>query len=132
MPVTATIFLGFLSKILYETSANNFLTFEECRKIIFSLLLFDVGIFTNLSHDHLDYHKNMNNYLNSKLYLFNHLIKKRGNIVTDSTIPQISKIKNTVFHLLIVYYKHITASNVYIYNIHRLTWGVTQSISINL
>tara|TARA_B100001063_G_scaffold35790_1_gene29376 strand:+ start:365 stop:541 length:177 start_codon:yes stop_codon:yes gene_type:complete len=40
VPVTATIFLGFLSKILYETSANNFLTFEECKKIIFSLLLF--------------------------------------------------------------------------------------------
>src|SRR6056300_1356213 len=34
-------------------------------------LLFDVDIFTNLSHDHLDYHKNMKNYLNSKLYLFN-------------------------------------------------------------
>ena len=24
------------------------------------------GIFTNLSHDHLDYHKNMKSYLNSK------------------------------------------------------------------
>ena len=57
-------------------------------------LLFDVGIFTNLSHDHLDYHKNMKNYLNSKLYLFNKLIKKRGNIVTDANIPQTSKIKN--------------------------------------
>ena len=60
-------------------------------------LLFDVGIFTNLSHDHLDYHKNMKNYLDSKLYLFNHLIKKRGSIVTDATIPQISKIKNIAF-----------------------------------
>ena len=28
-------------------------------------LSFDVGIFTNLSHDHLDYHKNMTSYLNS-------------------------------------------------------------------
>ena len=41
-------------------------------------LKFDIGIFTNLSHDHLDYHKNMKNYLNSKLYLFKHLIKKKG------------------------------------------------------
>jgi len=32
-------------------------------------LLFDIGIFTNLSHDHLDYHKNLKNYLSSKLYL---------------------------------------------------------------
>ena len=33
-------------------------------------LLFDVGIFTNLSQDHMDYHKNFKDYLNSKLYLF--------------------------------------------------------------
>ena len=56
-------------------------------------LLFDIGIFTNLSHDHLDYHKNMKNYLNSKLYLFNQLTKKRGNIISDANIPQIKKIK---------------------------------------
>ncbi len=40
-------------------------------------LLFDIGIFTNLSHDHLDYHKNINNYLRSKLYLFEELVKKK-------------------------------------------------------
>ena len=57
-------------------------------------LLFDTGIFTNLSHDHLDYHKNMENYLKSKLYLFDQLIKKKGNIITDANIPQIKKLKN--------------------------------------
>ena len=56
-------------------------------------LLFDIGIFTNLSHDHLDYHKSFNDYLNSKLYLFKNLIKKKGYIITDSTIPQFNKIK---------------------------------------
>ena len=30
----------------------------------------NTGIFTNLSHDHLDYHKNMKSYFNSKMYLF--------------------------------------------------------------
>ena len=49
-------------------------------------LLFDVGIFTNLSHDHLDYHKNINDYFNSKLYLFEKLIKKKGNIISDAKI----------------------------------------------
>ena len=34
------------------------------------------GIFTNLSHDHLDYHKNMKSYLESKMYLFKKLLKK--------------------------------------------------------
>ncbi len=57
-------------------------------------LLFDIGIFTNLSHDHLDYHKNMKNYLKSKLYLFNRLIKNKGNIITDANIPQKNVIKN--------------------------------------
>jgi UDP-N-acetylmuramoyl-L-alanyl-D-glutamate--2,6-diaminopimelate ligase len=31
---------------------------------------FDIGIFTNLSGDHLDYHKNMTEYFNSKKILF--------------------------------------------------------------
>ena len=57
-------------------------------------LLFDIGIFTNLSHDHLDYHKNMKNYLKAKLYLFEKLIKKRGNVITDANISQVRKIKN--------------------------------------
>ncbi len=56
-------------------------------------LLFDIGIFTNLSHDHLDYHKNFTDYLNSKLYLFENLLKKNGTIITDATLPQFDKIK---------------------------------------
>ena len=57
-------------------------------------LSFDVGIFTNLSHDHLDYHKSMQKYFNSKLYLFKELIKKKGNIITDANIPQVKKIRD--------------------------------------
>ena len=56
-------------------------------------LKFKTGIFTNLSHDHLDYHKTFSDYLKSKLYLFKKLLKKRGNIVTDIEIPQYNKIK---------------------------------------
>ena len=56
-------------------------------------LFFDIGIFTNFSQDHLDYHKNFKDYLNSKLYLFNNLIKRNGYIISDSTIPQLKKIK---------------------------------------
>ena len=56
-------------------------------------LKFNTAIFTNLSQDHLDYHKNINNYLKAKLYLFEKLIKKRGNIITDKEIPQFKKIK---------------------------------------
>ncbi len=56
-------------------------------------LNFTTGIFTNLSQDHLDYHKNLNAYLKAKLYLFEHLIKKRGNLITDEKIPEFDKIK---------------------------------------
>jgi MurE/MurF fusion protein len=56
-------------------------------------LFFDIGIFTNLSHDHLDYHKNFKNYQNSKLYLFKYLIKKNGCIITDPTTKQFQEIK---------------------------------------
>lgn len=37
---------------------------------------FDIGIFTNLSVDHLDYHKNLEEYLNAKKKLFNLTTKK--------------------------------------------------------
>ncbi len=56
-------------------------------------LKFNSGIFTNLSQDHLDYHKNLKNYLNAKLYLFEKLIQKRGNVITDQLIPEFKNIK---------------------------------------
>ena len=55
---------------------------------------FKIGIFTNLSHDHLDYHKNLKDYLKSKLYLFEKLLKKNSTIITDIEIPEYKKIKS--------------------------------------
>ncbi len=51
-------------------------------------LKFDTVIFTNLSRDHLDYHKTYKDYFNSKLILFNKLVKKRGNIIYDNDISE--------------------------------------------
>jgi len=56
-------------------------------------LKFKTGIFTNLSHDHLDYHKTFNEYFKSKLYLFEKLLEKNANIITDIKIPQYRRIK---------------------------------------
>ncbi|MDD3471384.1 MAG: UDP-N-acetylmuramoyl-L-alanyl-D-glutamate--2,6-diaminopimelate ligase [Syntrophaceae bacterium] len=36
---------------------------------------FDVGVFTNLTQDHLDYHKDMEDYFNAKALLFSRLLK---------------------------------------------------------
>ena len=46
-------------------------------------LLFDYVIFSNLTQDHLDYHKTIDNYLNSKLLLFNQL-KDNGISIINS------------------------------------------------
>jgi len=57
-------------------------------------LKFKTAIFTNLSHDHLDYHKTFNDYLKSKLYLFKKLLEKNANIITDAEIHEYKKIKD--------------------------------------
>ncbi len=57
---------------------------------------FRAGIFTNLSQDHMDYHKSMKNYLNAKLLLFKKLLKKGNYIITDKAISQLKKIDKIV------------------------------------
>ena len=56
-------------------------------------LQFNSGIFTNLSQDHLDYHKNFKNYLKAKLYLFENLLKKEVTLLQMISIPEFKKIK---------------------------------------
>ena len=92
-PIELTSILNFLKKkkienVILEASSHGL------KQNRLDGLLFDIGIFTNLSHDHLDYHKTMKEYLNSKLYLFKKLIKKGGCAITDTTIPEYKKIKN--------------------------------------
>ena len=54
---------------------------------------FTGGIFTNFSQDHLDYHKNMKSYLNSKLILFKDILKKKSTIISDSEIKPFATLK---------------------------------------
>ena len=54
---------------------------------------FSTSIFTNLSRDHLDYHKNYKNYFNSKLILFNELTKKNGNLIFHNDIKHSNTFK---------------------------------------
>ena len=56
-------------------------------------LKFDIGIFTNLSRDHLDYHKSFKDYLNSKLILFKKLMKKKSTIIFSNNIAQSKLLK---------------------------------------
>ena len=54
-------------------------------------LSFDVAVFTNLTHEHLDYHKTLKRYLGSKLELFKK-IKKNGTAVINRDEKNASKI----------------------------------------
>ena len=91
-PITLSIILNKLKKerinnVILEASSHGL------KQNRLDGLKFKTGIFTNLSHDHLDYHKTFNDYLKSKLYLFKKLLKKNANIITDIEIPQYKKIK---------------------------------------
>ena len=54
---------------------------------------FNVGVFTNLSEEHLDYHKNMKNYFEAKLKLFQMLNKSSTAVINydDKIGMEISK-----------------------------------------
>ncbi len=54
---------------------------------------FKTALFTNLSRDHLDYHKTIDDYLNSKLILFDKLVKPKGNVVFDEKTKYSNKLK---------------------------------------
>jgi len=56
-------------------------------------LKFNIGIFTNLSRDHLDYHKTYKDYFNSKLILFRKLMKKDSYIIFDNDSNIASSLK---------------------------------------
>ena len=51
------------------------------------------GIFTNFSQDHLDYHKTMQSYLNSKLHLFKNILGKRKFLICSSESKEYSILK---------------------------------------
>ena len=57
-------------------------------------LIIKTGIFTNLSHDHLDYHKNIKSYFYSKMHLFKNLLNSNSNIVTDEENKEFKIIKS--------------------------------------
>ena len=75
-------------------------------------LNFKTAIFTNFSQDHLDYHKNMQNYLKAKLILFSRLLGKNQRIVTDKEIPEFLRLKKIAkknnLHLLTIGKKNST------------------------
>ena len=59
-------------------------------------LKFDLCVLTNISHDHLDYHKNINHYISSKLDLFKLHLKENGMSLVNGDTSYFRKIKDSL------------------------------------
>ena len=82
-----------VSHIVMETSSQA-LAMNRC-----DYLNFDTAIFTNLTEDHLDYHKNMENYLKAKLKLFDLLkesCKKKKLAIVNIDTDYFKEISNHI------------------------------------
>jgi len=73
---------------------------------------FTGAIFTNLSHDHLDYHKNIENYFHSKKRLFTEILQNNSsvaiNIDDDFGKRLFNEIKNNR-HIIVTFGKSLDA-----------------------
>ncbi len=59
-------------------------------------LKFDYAVFTNLSQDHLDYHKNMDEYFRAKLKLFDEYLRDKQTAILNLQDPYGIKIKESI------------------------------------
>jgi UDP-N-acetylmuramoyl-L-alanyl-D-glutamate--2,6-diaminopimelate ligase len=60
----------------------------------FGNLIFKSAAFTNLSQDHLDYHKNMDDYFQAKMKLFSRYCDKQSHAVINGDIEQYQDIRS--------------------------------------
>ncbi len=65
-------------------------------------VLFDVGIFTNLTSDHLDYHKTRARYFKAKKILF-HKLKREGCAVINTDDKKVATLKNSLESRVVTY-----------------------------
>ncbi len=72
-------------------------------------LNFKVAVFTNLSHEHLDYHKTIENYFLSKLKLFQMLNKESHAVINLDSEPYASRIIKSTKANLITYGTNINS-----------------------
>ena len=56
----------------------------------------DIAVLTNITHDHLDYHKTLKKYKLAKLKLFTKYLKKNGVAIINDKILGLEKIKKNI------------------------------------
>lgn len=65
-------------------------------------VLFDVGVFTNLTSDHLDYHKTTANYFKAKKRLFDKL-KTKGVAILNADDKKVASLKRSIKSRVVTY-----------------------------
>jgi UDP-N-acetylmuramoyl-L-alanyl-D-glutamate--2,6-diaminopimelate ligase len=55
------------------------------------------GAFLNLGHDHLDYHKDAEDYLSAKLRLFDQLLPEGAAAVVNADVPETARVVETAY-----------------------------------
>jgi UDP-N-acetylmuramyl-tripeptide synthetase len=53
----------------------------------------EIGVFNNITPEHLDYHKNMEEYFEQKMTLFKSILKECSPVVLNADIPEFDRIK---------------------------------------
>ncbi|MGM0442645.1 MAG: UDP-N-acetylmuramoyl-L-alanyl-D-glutamate--2,6-diaminopimelate ligase [Fibrobacterota bacterium] len=92
--------------------------------------LFDVAIFTNLSQDHLDFHKDMEEYYRAKRRLFTDHLKNRGRAVINIDDPYGSRLaEDLAGHVACMTYGRSDDAHVRIREAHSSWDGITLRIS---
>lgn len=90
---------------------------------------FKVGIYTNLSHDHLDYHKTMENYLSAKKSFYDNLSEKSLAIINIDD-KYSDKIKKDVKAKIITYSLENKNADYFVENI-KLFLDKTSFVLVN-
>ena len=89
-------------------------------------LEFDISVFTNLSQDHFDFHKNMDNYANAKAILFNKLSKEGGfSIINNDDKKSDFFIKNCTNNVRTISLRDNEKSSLKVRNFYYTERGLT-------
>ena len=90
---------------------------------------FNVGIFTNITSDHMDYHKTFEHYLNSKKILFD-TISSTGKVIVNADDPSANQIvKNSKAHKY--FYGNKNKAEFKVENVEFTLEGTTFDVNYN-
>ncbi len=92
-------------------------------------ILFDVAVFTNLTRDHLDFHKTMEAYREEKLKLFTRHLKPNGKAVLNLDVPEFEFFQKLTQGKVFTYSAEHPAADLYTAKYRFTTEGTEISFS---